>query len=632
MKKFWLFLIFTSLLWADVIENSGKIESVVLYRGQALVTRAVSVEVTAGHHELVVQGLPYAIQAKSLFANADNSINIRSVRYRTRVVEKSATDSLEGVEKINQDIQKIQQQIRHNSSKQELIRSQEQYLAGLKSYAMNRHKQDIDKGSFDPKSLMEMMGYVFQETKRLNEEKYQLKEELLTLKSKLSTLEKKKKELGVKDTEEVREAVVFFEKKDTNSSSKIHLNYLVSGATWSSTYNVRSQSKEEQIVIEYNALVQQTSGEDWSNVHLKLSTASIEMTAESPSLSAMNVKLQPGRQVVRENKILNDYTNYKNQQEQTLKSRSKMNREGHIQANNKINEMGNNLQILEFVGSRNMQRKNVRAQSALTVHYKIPGKVSIASRKDQQLVEIKKIQLNQELYNITIPLLSEHIYRRARITNTYEIALLEGKANVYLDGQFVGSAFIPMTAKGQKFTLGLGVDTQVTSSRELVSKKTSPKKGNRVIELQYRLSLENYKENAAQVRVFDRVPKNDNNLSVSVTSETELSADVRYQKILRRQGILRWDVEIPQGSKLETPYTITYSVFLEFDKNMSLLLPGQEPSYNYDKSVPMNDTIEEEPEEYYEEDSAYEDEDDGFESENDLYTEDEYEDMNAEDF
>merc|ERR1711976_110303 len=99
--------------------------------------------------------------------------------------------------------------------------------------------------------------------------------------------------------------------------------------------------------------------------------------------------------------------------------------------------MGNNMQVLELLGSSQFRPQKVRSKSVLTVHYKIPGKVSIASRSDQQMVEIKKLSLEKEQYNVTIPLLSQYVYRKAKITNSYEIALLEGKANIYLNGEFV---------------------------------------------------------------------------------------------------------------------------------------------------------------------------------------------------
>ena len=65
---------------------TGKVASVTLYRGQALVTRVVPVEGAAGPVELLVGGLPQGVVPDSLFAEGAEGLDVRSVRFRTRAV------------------------------------------------------------------------------------------------------------------------------------------------------------------------------------------------------------------------------------------------------------------------------------------------------------------------------------------------------------------------------------------------------------------------------------------------------------------------------------------------------------------------------------------------------------------
>ena len=59
----------------------------------------------------------------------------------------------------------------------------------------------------------------------------------------------------------------------TKAEAKFRLRYLVDQASWAPSYNVRADAKREKVLLEYNASIQQKSGEDWTGVQMTLSTA-----------------------------------------------------------------------------------------------------------------------------------------------------------------------------------------------------------------------------------------------------------------------------------------------------------------------------------------------------------------------
>src|SRR5687768_9501491 len=65
---------------------NSKIESVILYRGQAQVTRTFAVEGDPGKVELILSDLPEQIIPDSLFSEPGEGLAVRAVRYRTRAV------------------------------------------------------------------------------------------------------------------------------------------------------------------------------------------------------------------------------------------------------------------------------------------------------------------------------------------------------------------------------------------------------------------------------------------------------------------------------------------------------------------------------------------------------------------
>ena len=96
---------------------------------------------------------------------------------------------------------------------------------------------------------------------------------------------------GANKTE--REAVVFVT-ADKDGPVTFDLSYLVTNVDWTPAYNARLSADRAQLNLEYQAVVNQTNGEDWKDVALTLSTTRPNMSADTPSLSPMVVSLAAG--------------------------------------------------------------------------------------------------------------------------------------------------------------------------------------------------------------------------------------------------------------------------------------------------------------------------------------------------
>ena len=79
--------IFTATIFAEVSTVTGDISKVTVYRGQALVTRTIDVDLPSGTSELIVENLPGKIIPESLYAQTSGSSKVLSVRYREKAVK-----------------------------------------------------------------------------------------------------------------------------------------------------------------------------------------------------------------------------------------------------------------------------------------------------------------------------------------------------------------------------------------------------------------------------------------------------------------------------------------------------------------------------------------------------------------
>ncbi len=138
----------------------GRVTGVVLYRGQAQVTRAVPVEGAAGRLEVVVEGLPEQIIPDSLFAEGSDAIEIRGVRFRTRAVGE---EPREEVRALDLQIRDTQRQLELTQKRQALLAKRTEYLAKLEGFVAPTASTDLARGVLDAKALEQITLFTFKQ-------------------------------------------------------------------------------------------------------------------------------------------------------------------------------------------------------------------------------------------------------------------------------------------------------------------------------------------------------------------------------------------------------------------------------------------------------------------------------------
>lgn len=558
---------------AGELTTPGKIEAVTLYRGQAMVMRTIAVDAPAGPTELVVTDLPENIVTGSIYASAEGETQVRAVRFRTRAVGQAPREE---VRQLTDEKEALALELRRSQHQRTILTKQDVYLTKLHDFVAPTAKVEMTKGVLNAEELQKLTTFMFEQQKAVQVQLFDLGEKERETKKKQELNQRKLAELTRGSSKTVREALVFLEKPAGDASIKLH--YIVSNANWSPVYNLNAANGAKEVGVEYSSLVQQMSGEDWEGVALTLSTASAVLVADGVTLAPLWVNLVPlGRKKSGVAELERTIRTSQSQLERYNRNRDQvLDFEGQISVQWDLNKAANILNDAELVSrSEHMRRLQSLVQkrtSGLSVNYKIPGRVSVASRSDQQMVRIAELKLPAAFYNVATPLLTEYVYRQADVVNNSNTALLEGTSSVYLDGEFVGKGSIPMTARGQKLVVGFGIDPQLRAWREFISKTERVQGGNKEVALKYRLVLDNYKDKPAAVRAFDRVPYGDSSIRLTLDEATgkALSADKEYLRAFRPNGILRWDTEVPAKSAAETAHIVEYGFTLEFDRNLDL--------------------------------------------------------------
>ena len=606
-------------------ETSGKVTAVTVYQGQALVTRNVVLETDEGLAEVVVTNLPENVLPASLYAEPGPGVEIRSVRYRVRPVE---ADVRQEVRELDSQLQTLQDSLAQVVRHQQLLREQAQYLDKLEQFSAVTADQELKHGVLNAETLKELTAFNFEKRQQIAGSELELAKQQRELQKQYELLQRKRQTVAAGSARTVREAVVFVNLTEEGGNPTLRLRYLVSSATWSPSYNLRATAERDEVLVEYNASIEQMSGEDWTDVEMTLSTASPSLVAQAPTLDPLVVKLghappvsqaanaaQPGEfAYAKAKEQLEDQRRQLEIGRGNVASRvyadesqaANLPEEGHAQgefgggrgggekqltelfsrerkaADKVLNEISQQMQLLDFnmaqIEAKKADPTHLGPQE-VSVSYRLASRMTLPSRSDRQLLQISAHRLKGEFYRVAIPVLTSSVYEEVRLVNDSDQVFLAGPTSTFLGDEFVGRGELPTVAIGESFTTGLGIDSSLRARRELANKVERTQGGNRVVDFTYTLTLENFGSHEVKLRLLDRMPtagESDMKLTL-VTSDKPVSEDPEYQLKGRPEGILRWDIEVPAKAAGVDRVSFDYTMQIEYDKQLSIVgLPVQE--------------------------------------------------------
>lgn len=258
----------------------SKIEKVTVFLEGAQVQRTAKTSLTAGKYELVFTNISPSIDKQSIQVKAEANVTVLSVIHQQNFLkEQQKQDEIKEVETLKEvQLEKIALQRNIlNVYKQEenmLIKNQQVGGAnnGLKAIDLK------DAADFQRSRLTE----VYQKQMETDRAIKKMELELLKMNKQLMELNQK----AETSTSEIHVAVST--KETTNSNFTI--TYLVKQSGWFPTYDIRVKDISSPINLQYKANVFQSSGEDWKDVKLFLSTGNPNENGTKPVVSPWYLK------------------------------------------------------------------------------------------------------------------------------------------------------------------------------------------------------------------------------------------------------------------------------------------------------------------------------------------------------
>ncbi len=324
----------------------------------------------------------------------------------------------------------------------------------------------------------------------------------------------------------------------------LKLSYFTNAAGWQPMYDMRVDSKTNDIKFVYKASITQNTGLTWKNVQLTLKTGSPNFTTEAPLLSSWYLQLY-APQVY---KALQGKANgiSMNTAVAPRVINNEINAADYVLEDRKdATEKGSTLD--DYVTLK---------QGLLNTSFEIELPYDIESNGKPHTINVKSSIIKSKISNYSVPKLDGESYLLAQVTDWQNLDLLPGNANIILDDTYIGRSFINPNTTLDTLNLSLGKDKRVVVKRTLVkdASKTRNKDNFTTKTFLYELTVRNNKTKDIVLVLKDQYP-------LSNVSEIEVKlVDDGGARINEEVGSLTWEMNLQPGEvkKVKFEYTVKY--------------------------------------------------------------------------
>ena len=495
----------------------SRITDVTLYPDSATVVRTATV--AAGARSVELTCLPMTFDADSLRVEGDSSIRVGDVRVESVPSEGSGCARTA-----------LDTQIRTLEDQRAALGVQIQANALSASYlkaVSERTGGDGRAPATDFSTLGRATDALARNAQDVFTRQEQLKKRDAELKAQLDALQRTHGSAS-STLRTVRIAVA------APRGGELRVSYQTSRAGWRPAYQASVDSVRSNVVVERQATLAQSTGEDWRGVHLRLSTGQPRNTPRGPEPYAWQLDIQPPPQAMP----------YPAAPAAAMAPAPK----ARFSRNNEQRE----------ADSEPLFEVNA-VQTAFATEFDVPGAAELPSDAQKITLTLASETLPAKLAARSTPRMDATAYLVATVDRPQGI-WPAGNMQLRRDGAVVGSTQWNPAGEDQKVTLPFGRDDLVNVVVE------TPKTFQRSVglldnrnerQLAALYTVRNRHRDAIDVQILEATPVSQ---SDDIKVRSTFSPEPAKRNWERRPGVIAWEQTIPAGesARFSADYQITY--------------------------------------------------------------------------
>ena len=510
---------------------STTIEAVTVHPSSALVARKGRAQVPAGSVRLLLEGLTPQLADDSLRLGAGGSARARLLGVAVEMQPQPDSTSPE-VRAAEEAVRDLEFRDRAVADRLEAAEKQKSFLDALRATYAKERSENLATRRADPREWSAMVAFlgreyeaVFQAVRDANRERADLQRELDAARRRLAQIQGK----GARS---YKRAVVDLQ-VDRAGTLDLELTYLVYGASWQPVWDARLDPGAERVELGLQAQVQQTTGEDWANVALTVSSAEPQRRTVVPELEPLYL------------------TKYAPPPPRPYDARPQVAQKASRAAADEAEAGAPGV----FAPAPAEVRVNLLATS-----YVAPSRATIPSTGERRKSFLAAYPLQAQLRRVSAPVLEQRAYLTAKAKNDTDVPLLAGPIELYVEGDFVGRSRLDGVSPGDELELAFGPDERIRVERAVIDRDRDESgvfsKRERYT-YRVRTKLKNLYREAVEVNLLDHLPvSRDEDIEVEVLDRTTAGAKEDEQK----PGVRTWLVRLKPGEErvIEVSYAVSY--------------------------------------------------------------------------
>jgi uncharacterized protein (TIGR02231 family) len=333
------------------------------------------------------------------------------------------------------------------------------------------------------------------------------------------------------------------------AKATLRVTYAVRQARWAPLYDARldtgTKDRKPGLELVRRAEITQTTGEDWSNVALAVSTVRTARGGSAPELNSLIVQYpQPPRPLA--GGALSDAARPRSMPAPMAE---------------------------ESVAKRADEQEAAVEVGGFQVTFRIPGRVSLGASEGAKSLRVSTATIAPDLAVRSVPVRDPTAFLEARFVQGEDAPLLPGRVSIYRDGIFVGRGHMASASKGEPVRLGFGADDKIKIERTVV-KRNEGSAGlivttSKTDERSFKTTVRNGHDFPIRIAIEDQLPVSENEeIQVEMLPSTTPPTATNLRE---RRGVLEWAFEAKPGEAKDIAFA--WRVRWPKDKGV-VMMPG----------------------------------------------------------
>ncbi len=433
---------------AKDISAPSRIDAVTVYLHNARVTRVAKIDLPAGDVRVTLENLPDQL--------LDQSLRVSGRGRGAAQIFGAAVERVPHVESTAKDVRAAQEKVtaletqdRAMEDRIKQAAAEKELLDSLRSTYVKERTENLAVRPMNPKEWGDLVAFVATRYDGVLDAIRTTEFARRELAKQLQAARRELEQIRAKGALATKTVAVDLH-TDGAGPFELAVSYIVDSASWSPIWDARLDPDARTIALSLYGSVAQTSGEDWIDVALALSTAQPSRGIDVPDLPPQYLDIL--RPVARAPAV----------------GALHQGRADELKA---MGAMESFADQEEGVPMAMAVAEAAVTQGLLAATFTAPRRDSVDSSGAPRRAFLATFPLKAELTRLAAPKHDEQSVLTAKAVNDSGPVLLPGPVNIFLGDELTGQTLLPLIPPGDEFELAFGPDDRVKVERTIVERK-----------------------------------------------------------------------------------------------------------------------------------------------------------------